>query len=72
MTAAEKRVEKLAKDIAALDAVLADPSLYATDPQRAQSAAQERGQAKRDLETAEEAWLTATEAYEEASAAADA
>jgi ATP-binding cassette subfamily F protein 3 len=72
VTAAEKRVEKLSKDVAALDAVLADPALYATDPQRAQSAAQERAQAKRDLGAAEEAWLAATAAYEEASAAADA
>jgi ATP-binding cassette, subfamily F, member 3 len=72
LTAAEKRVEKLTKDVAALDAVLADTKLYSADPLRAQFAAQERAQAKRELEAAEEAWLKATEAYEEASAAADA
>ncbi|MET1047817.1 MAG: ABC-F family ATP-binding cassette domain-containing protein [Hyphomicrobium sp.] len=72
MLAAEKAVEKLAKEIAALDAVLGDSTIYSSDPQRAQAAAQRRGQFARDLSAAEEAWLTATEAYEDASAAADA
>ncbi|MET0640734.1 MAG: ribosomal protection-like ABC-F family protein [Hyphomicrobium sp.] len=72
MLAAEKAVEKLTKEIAALDAVLGDSTIYSSDPQRAQAAAQRRGQFARDLSAAEEAWLTATEAYEDASAAADA
>jgi len=72
MQAAEKRVEKLAKDIAALDAILADPALYTKDPARAQSAAQQRGQFSKDLSAAEDLWLAATEAYEEASAQVDA
>ncbi len=72
MQAAEKTVEKLTKEIAALDAVLGDSTIYGAQPERAQAAAQQRGQFARDLQTAEDAWLAATEAYEEASAAADA
>ncbi|HVJ78980.1 MAG TPA: ATP-binding cassette domain-containing protein, partial [Hyphomicrobium sp.] len=72
MHAAEQRIEKLAKEIAALDALLADPELYAKDPQRAQNAAQQRGQLSKQQADAEEAWLAATEAYEDASATADA
>ena len=44
MQAAEKKVETISADIARLDAKLADPQLYAKDPQAAQSAAIERGQ----------------------------
>ncbi len=72
MTAAESRVEKLSKEIAALDAVLGDAQIYSANPQKAQAAAQQRGQLARDLQSAEDAWLAATEAYEEASAGADA
>ncbi len=72
MVAAEKQVEKLAKEIAALDVVLGDAEIYSTDPARAQAAAQKRGQFARELQAAEEAWLTATEAYEEASAEVEA
>jgi ATP-binding cassette subfamily F protein 3 len=68
MLTAEKRVEKLSKEIAALDAVLADPELYAKDPARAQVAAQQRGKASKELADAENAWLAAADAYEEASA----
>jgi len=70
--AAEKQVDKLTKEIAALDAVLGDSAIYSTNPQRAQAAAQQRGQFAKELQTAEDAWLAATEAYEEASAEADA
>ena len=72
MVAAEKLVDKLTKEIAALDALLADPALYTKDPGRAQSTAQERGQLSKQLGEAEEAWLLATEAYEDAAAVADA
>jgi ATP-binding cassette subfamily F protein 3 len=51
---------------------LADPALYATDPGRAQNAAQQRGQFVKQLSEAEDSWLAATEAYEDASAASDA
>ncbi len=66
MQAAEKSVEKLGVEIARLDQLLADPQLYAKDPQRAQSAAVERGQLAKRLSEAEENWLVASEAYEAA------
>ncbi|RUO97278.1 ABC-F family ATP-binding cassette domain-containing protein [Hyphomicrobium sp.] len=72
MVAAEKQVEKLSKEIAALDAVLGDTSIYTVNPQKARAAAQQRGQLARDLSSAEEAWLSATEAYEQAAEGADA
>ncbi|MBA2125793.1 glycosyl transferase family 1 [Hyphomicrobium methylovorum] len=72
MVVAEQRVDTLAKKIAKLDAVLADAELYTSDPQRAQKAALERGQLSRDLAAAEDEWLSATDAYESASAAVDA
>jgi ATP-binding cassette subfamily F protein 3 len=68
MVAAEKHVEKLSKEIAALDAVLADAEVYTTDPVRAQNAAQQRGLATKQLADAENSWLAATDAYEQASA----
>ena len=76
MQTAEKNVESLGTQIARIDALLADPELYAKDPQRAQSAAVERGQLAKRLSDAEDAWLVASEAYEaanvDASDAADA
>ncbi|MBS0252304.1 MAG: ABC-F family ATP-binding cassette domain-containing protein [Proteobacteria bacterium] len=72
MQAAEKHVDKLSKEIAALDTLLGDAEIYSSNPQKAQAAAQQRGQFARDLQAAEDAWLAATEAYEEASAAAEA
>jgi ATP-binding cassette subfamily F protein 3 len=68
MQSAEKQVELLTRDIARLDAKLADPQLYAKDPQGAQSAAIERGQLAKRLSEAEEQWLIASEAYEAATA----
>ncbi|MFA7307758.1 MAG: ABC-F family ATP-binding cassette domain-containing protein [Hyphomicrobium sp.] len=72
MVAAEKLVEKLTKEIAAVDAMLADPALYAKDPGRAQSTAQQRGLLSKQLGEAEESWLLATEAYEDAAVGAEA
>ena len=66
--AAERRVEHLAADIAAIDTQLADVALYATDPAKAQQAALDRGRLTKDLAGAEEAWLAAVEAYEQAAA----
>ena len=66
--AAERAVERLAADIAALDAQLADVALYATDPAKAQQAALDRGRLTKDLAGAEETWLAAVEAYEQAAA----
>jgi len=72
MLTAEKQVERLTKEIAALDALLGDHEIYSADPPRAQAAAQKRGQFVRELQAAEDAWLSATEAYEEASAEVEA
>jgi ATP-binding cassette subfamily F protein 3 len=69
MQDAENRVEKLTAELARLDAALADPALYA-DPPRAQKATLERRQAAKKLAEAEEAWLSATAAFEEAEQAA--
>jgi ATP-binding cassette subfamily F protein 3 len=66
MLAAEQQVERLSREIAALDKLLADPQLYLADPKRAQSAAQQRGQISKALADAEDSWLAATDAYEEA------
>jgi ATP-binding cassette subfamily F protein 3 len=72
MVTAEKLVEKLTKEIAAIDALLADPALYAKDPGRAQSTAQQRGLLSKQLGEAEESWLLATEAYEDVAVSAEA
>ncbi len=68
MQTAEKSVEKLGAEIARLDALLADPQLYAKDAQRAQSLAIERGQIAKRLAEVEEEWLVASEAFESANA----
>jgi ATP-binding cassette subfamily F protein 3 len=65
MQAAEKKIEQLSADIARIDAALASPDLYA-DAAKAQRLAIERGQLAKRLADAEEAWLAATSAYEEA------
>ena len=65
MQDAEKRVEKLTDELAKLDASLGDPALYA-DPQKAQKITLERGQIAKALIAAEENWLNATAAFEEA------
>jgi ATP-binding cassette subfamily F protein 3 len=65
MLTAEKNVEQLSADIARIDAALASPDLYA-DAAKAQRLAIERGQLAKRLTDAEEAWLAATSAYEDA------
>ncbi|WP_072394918.1 ribosomal protection-like ABC-F family protein [Hyphomicrobium sp. CS1GBMeth3] len=65
MQAAEKTVEKLTTELAKLDAELASPDLYA-DAAKASRMSQERGQTAKRLADAEEAWLSATAAYEDA------
>ncbi len=71
MQDAERRVEKLTAELAKLDAALGDPALYA-DPQNAQKITLERGLIAKALIAAEEKWLTATAAFEEAEQADDA
>jgi ATP-binding cassette subfamily F protein 3 len=69
MQTAEKSVEKLTAELAKLDATLASPDLYA-DPAKASRVSLERGQTAKRLAEAEESWLMATGAYEEAEAQA--
>ena len=63
--------QSLTKEIADLDAVLGDARIYADNPTRAQQAAQQRGLIGKRLADAEESWLAATEAYEQAAAATE-
>jgi ATP-binding cassette subfamily F protein 3 len=57
--------------LARLDAQLAAPDLYA-DAAKASRVSQERGLTAKRLSEAEEAWLEATSAYEDAEQAANA
>lgn len=66
MQAAEKAVSDISASIARLDGVLADPEIYAREPDRARKAGVERGLLAKQLADAEDAWLLATEAYEQA------
>jgi ATP-binding cassette, subfamily F, member 3 len=66
VTAAEAEIEALTRKIAAIDMSLANGMLYAKEPARAQTLARERGALERARALAEDAWLTATEAYEAA------
>ncbi|MGE5266956.1 MAG: ABC-F family ATP-binding cassette domain-containing protein [Deltaproteobacteria bacterium] len=70
MQDAEKRVEKLSSDLARCDAALGDPALYG-DPQRAQKMTIERGLIAKALIEAEETWLVATAAFEDADSSRD-
>ncbi len=69
MQAAEKVVEKLQGDIKRLDASLADPALFSRNPDAVKTMTLERGRKVKDLTTAEEAWLVASEAYDGAKGA---
>ncbi|MES0402696.1 MAG: ABC-F family ATP-binding cassette domain-containing protein [Hyphomicrobium sp.] len=66
MQMAEKTVERITGEIAKLDKLLADPTLYERDAADAQAVNIERGQHVKRLAEAEEAWLLASEAYERA------
>ncbi len=66
MTAREAEVETLTKRIATLDGELSDGSLYDRDPDRVAQLVKERGEAQRLRDSAEEAWLEASEVYETA------
>ena len=65
---AEQRLEKLNAEIVKLDTILADETLYTADPARAQTTALQRGRLAKELQDAEETWLEASEAYENAEA----
>ena len=65
---AESKVAKFQKDLAAIDEKLADPKLY-NRPLDAAFLAKERADIVRAIAAAEDAWLEATAAVEEATAA---
>jgi ATP-binding cassette subfamily F protein 3 len=65
---AEAKIAKLQKDLAAVDVKLADPKLY-NRPVDAAFLAKERADIVRAISAAEEAWLIASAAVEEAQAA---
>jgi ATP-binding cassette subfamily F protein 3 len=67
VTKAEAEIERLARKIAAIDASLADGTLYARDAARANALARERAALERARAAAETAWVAASEAYEAAS-----
>ena len=60
----ESLMEKLRKEIQALDVKLADGAIYEKAPQDAARAAQRRSQASDELDAAEMAWLELSEEYE--------
>jgi ATP-binding cassette subfamily F protein 3 len=65
--AAEKAVTKLSADIARIDEQLAG-DLFARDPAKATALSKSRADAVNALAKAEEDWLTASAAYEDAMA----
>jgi ATP-binding cassette subfamily F protein 3 len=70
MTGYEKQIEILQKKIATIDLSLAGSALYEKDGNHAQALTLERAVLVKDLKAAEEAWLEASLAYEEAASAA--
>ncbi|MEO1102765.1 MAG: ABC-F family ATP-binding cassette domain-containing protein, partial [Pseudomonadota bacterium] len=70
--AAEREVEKAEREIAERERALADPALYTGDPAKATRLSTERAHWLAAREAAEEAWLAASEEYENAKAAAPA
>ncbi|WP_336057263.1 ABC-F family ATP-binding cassette domain-containing protein [Nitratireductor sp. CH_MIT9313-5] len=65
---AEGLMERLRKRIDAIEAEMADPSLYARDPAKVSTLAKERSDLSAKLETQEELWLQLSSDYEEAMA----
>jgi ATP-binding cassette subfamily F protein 3 len=66
VTAAESQIATLNAELAKLDKTLSDPLLFSKDPAKAASVSKKRAEAQRKLEAAEKAWLSASEAYEDA------
>jgi ATP-binding cassette subfamily F protein 3 len=66
ITAAETSVKRLEQEIAAIDAALAEPGLFARDPGRAAMLAKSRADAAGALARAEDDWLEASAAFESA------
>ncbi len=66
--AAEKQMAQFTKDLANIDAQLADSGMYRRDPAKAQKLSIERGMIAKFLAEAEDKWLKATETHETAAA----
>ncbi len=63
---AETAVKRFSQEIAGIDAVLAEPGLFARDPARAAALAKARADAASALARAEDDWLDASAAFESA------
>lgn len=63
---AEKELERLTARLETLDRDLAAPGLFTDDPAKAEKLMITRGETAKKLSQAEEAWLSASEAYEQA------
>ncbi|MEM9421907.1 MAG: ABC-F family ATP-binding cassette domain-containing protein [Pseudomonadota bacterium] len=66
VTAAEKEVERIADILMRMDEALAEPGLFERDLERATDLSQKRSRALDAHASAEDAWLSASEAYEDA------
>lgn len=64
----EKEVERLTAQLAALDDLLSDSSLYQRDPEKVSQITRQHGELAKALEDAEADWIEAAEKYETASA----
>ncbi|MEM8690165.1 MAG: ABC-F family ATP-binding cassette domain-containing protein [Pseudomonadota bacterium] len=66
----ESKMQKLNDILALIDTNLGDAALYEKEPAKAQQLVLERGKAAKELQDAETDWIEATEALEQAEAAA--
>ncbi|MDR3506517.1 MAG: ABC transporter ATP-binding protein, partial [Caulobacteraceae bacterium] len=71
LEAAEAVLARETKAVAELDAALADPKLFKTDPQKAAELGRRREKSQAALDRAEALWMEAAEVYETARAAAE-
>ena len=69
ISAAEREMEKIRKELAGIDSELADPTLYDTDPKKAVALGKSRDRLNAALDAAEETWLAASEEFEAAASA---
>jgi ATP-binding cassette subfamily F protein 3 len=68
IAAAEAEMARLSREVERIDAALAAPDLFASDPARAAAHAKARSEAAAALARSEEEWLTASAEYEAAMA----
>ncbi len=68
--ALEKKIEKLRADVVKIDTQFADPDFFTQYPKDAQELTVHRGKLVKKIESLEDEWLTALDAYETASAKA--